>query len=181
MENDYKKIAENLEKWWVLVHWTDTCFWFATFFDNEKWIKNIQKIKWRIENKPFSLLFSSIKQAKKYLKINEKQEIFMKENNLKTSFILEKKIILKNYFEKFNSISVRIENNNFLFKAVSVFKKPLTSTSVNISWEKNLNKKDDILALFWKNNFIDFIFNWKLSWESSNIWDLTWEKFIKLR
>ena len=183
MKKEINKIAKNLERWWILVHWTDTCFWFATFFDNKIWIKNIQKIKWRTVNKPFSLVFSSIDEAKKYVQINSKQEDFIKKHRIQTSFILNKKEILKDYFPDFKNVSIRIENDNFLFKPVSAFWKPLTSTSVNISWEKNLNTKKEILNIFWKYDFIDFIFSEKnkINWSASIIWNLAWEDAKRLR
>lgn len=188
---DMINLLDKLTLWDVVIVPTDTCYWFSCFYDSEVWISNIQKIKWRMSDKPFSLLFSSIEQAKFFCEINKEQEIFIKNNIYKSSFIVKKKMInhktnispiLQDYFESFDTVSIRIENESYIFRPASFFWKPLTTTSVNISWENILHDTSDIKKEFEKYPFVHFLFfdNFK-SWEASSIWDLTKENYDKIR
>ncbi len=173
---------KELESWSVVMCPTDTCYWFSTTYDNEKWIKNIQKIKKRFWNKPFSLLFSSIFQAKQYCEISKKDEEFILSHSNKSSFIVKKKSLLDNYFSNFDTVCIRIENEAYAYKPASYFWKPVTTTSVNISWHKILNTRPDILDEFWKYPFIHFVFSENfLAWSASDIWDLSLWNSKKIR
>ncbi len=171
-----------LNDWNIIIMPTDTCLWFSGFYNSKKAIQNIQNIKNRGDKKPFSLLFESIEQAKKYCIINKNQENFMINNKYQSSFVLKKNEILKNYFEEFETVSIRIENDEYLFKGSSIFKTPLITTSVNISWEKILESKNDILNQFWKISIIEFLyFDTFKPKNASSIWDLSWETYKKIR
>ena len=175
----------------ILVHLTDTCYWFAVPFDDFDWIQKIFNVKKRSEWKIFSLLFSSLEQVKKFCFVSEKQEKFILENKFFSSFILEKQEILKDFFPEFDTVCVRIENEKFDFCPVKndFFQnwwKPVTTTSVNISWDKNFYWKDEILEKFWDYDFIDFKFpesflEREKNLKSSNIFDLTSENFTRIR
>ena len=133
-------------KWKILVHLTDTCYWFATPFNDNVGIDRIFKIKKRDFWKIFSLLFSSLEQLKKFCYIDIEQEKFILDNKFFSSFVLKKKDILKNFFPEFDTVCVRIENDKFDFKPVSsdFFKNwwlPVTTTSVNISWDEKFYNK----------------------------------------
>jgi len=142
----------------------------------------------------FSLLFSDLNQVKKYCFVDKKQEKFILENKFFSSFILKKKDILRNFFPEFETVCVRIENEKFDFCPVKndFFKnrnKPVTTTSVNISWENFFYWKKKILEKFWKISDIQKIFP-KNFFEiekfliASKIFDLTklsLEKFLKIR
>lgn len=188
--------------WKILIHLTDTCYWFATPFDNEAWIQKIIEIKKRSEWKMFSLLFSNLDQVKKYCLVDKKQEKFILENKFFSSFILKKipgkNWKLKKFFPESDTVCVRIENEKFDYSPVKedffenwekwFWWKPVTTTSVNISWEKFFYDKEKILKIFWKYEFIDFIFAKNLESEkflrSSKIFDLTkfnWENFWQVR
>lgn len=176
------KLKKKLESWWVLMCPTDTCYWFSAFYDCKQAIANIQEVKKRFWEKPFSLLFSSLDQAKWYCEISEIQEQFILSHNIKSSFVVKKKKLLEGYFPDFDTVCIRIENEKYIYKPASFFWKPLTTTSVNISWKSILSKKSDIIKTFWKYWFIHFVFCDKfLSWNSSEIWDLSMWKIKKIR
>jgi len=183
----------------VFIHATDTCYGFATPWNNIQGIKYIQGIKQRDKGKPFSLLFQNISQVKEFCYVSEKQEVFIKdilEKNTPASFILEKKEVLKNYFPNFSSVSCRIENDNFLVKMASLLACPVTSTSVNTSGEKPLYSPQEIqekfpidtvisASEFNKENIYNslcFINSGDIQKnEPSAIWDLTKDLFIQIR
>jgi len=184
----------NFQKIKILVHLTDTCYWFATPFDDEKWIQKIFEIKKRPKWKIFSLLFSDLKQLKEYCFIDKKQEKFILENKFFSSFILKKKEKLKNFSPEFDTICARIENEKFDFCPIKNdffknWKKPVTTTSVNISWDKNFYWKEKILKKFW--NFLEIEKKFPRNFQekekflcSSKIFNLTkfdWEKFFRIR
>lgn len=178
----------------ILVHLTDTCYWFAVPFYDQGLIQKIFEVKNRKEWKMFSLLFSDLEQVKKYCFVDEKQEKFILENKFFSSFILKKKNILENFFPEFKTVCVRIENEKFDYCPVKEdffmnWWKPVTTTSVNLSWDLDFYWKDKILETFWKYEFIDFIFPLNISeseknLKSSKIFDLTnfnWENFLQKR
>ena len=178
--NTISSIKEGLESWEILLSPTDTCYWFSCPINSHIWIKRIQEIKKRQVSKPFSILFSSITQAKKYCQITKENEDFILSHRGKSSFIVKKKEILNNYFPEFNTVSIRIENEDFVFKAATFLWEPVTSTSVNITNMEILNTKQEILNTFWKYPFINFQFfdNFKPG-KASTIWDLSsWEAKI---
>jgi len=179
-----------IKSWEILIHLTDTCYWFATPFDDQKWIQRIFDIKKRKEWKIFSLLFSDLEQVKKFCFVDEKQEKFILENKFFSSFILKKKDILKNFFPEFKTVCIRIENEKFDYRPINEdffenWWKPVTTTSVNISWDKNFYWKDEILEKFWEYEFVDFIFAQNLDGEknlrASEIFDLTSKNFSRIR
>jgi len=183
----------------ILVHLTDTCYWFAVPFYDLELIEKIFEIKKRNEWKIFSLLFSDLEQVKKYCFVDKKQEKFILENKFFSSFILKKKNILKNFFPEFETVCVRIENEKFDYCPVKedffqtwnnwVWWKPVTTTSVNISWDKDFYWKDKILENFWKYDFVDFIFPLDVledekNLRSSGIFDLSkidGDGFLRIR
>lgn len=176
----------------ILIHLTDTCYWFATPFDNQFWIEKIFELKKRPKWKIFSLLFENLEQLKKYCFVDKVQEKFILENKFFSSFILKKKDILKNFFSDFDTVCARIENEKFDFSPVWTdffknWKKPVTTTSVNISGENFFYWKEKILEVFWKfSDDIEMIFpeNFKekeVLLQSSKIFDLTKNDFWRIR
>ncbi len=167
----------------VYIHATDTCYGFATRFDDENGINIIKEIKGREELKPFSLLFKDFEMLENFCEINKKQKEFILSKKDPSSFILPKREILKDYFPKEKNVCVRIENNNFPVKLSSILKVPVTSTSVNRSSMPPLYNSDEIITEF-KNETDNLIFinseNLKKI-PSSNIWDLTIFPYKKIR
>lgn len=167
----------------IFIHATDTCYGFATRFNDAKGLKSLEQIKGRPPQKPFSLLFANIEMLKDFCEINEKQLDFINSINSPASFILKKKDILKNYFPDFETVSVRIENDNFPVRLSSLLNNPITSTSVNKSGEEPLYASDDIKSIF--NDLDDnvvLIDSGEISkTPPSQIYDLTKERFPKIR
>lgn len=191
---NYAKIQKHLSSWWVIIVPTDTCYWFSCFYDSKEGISNIQIIKQRKQDKPFSLLFASIDQAKEFCEINENQEKFINNHLYKSSFIVKKKLNLVSgiktqdsaslcsYFPSFNTVSIRIENDAYVFRPSGAFWKPLVTTSVNLSWNEILHDANDIKKEFEKYPFVHFLFFNKFkSWQASKIWDLTKEEYENIR
>lgn len=126
---------------------TDTCYWFSCPIDDQLAINNIRNLKNRTENKPFSVLFINLESVKKYCLISAKQEAFMLENKYYSSFIL-------NQINSEDSMCVRIENDKFPISICSLLNSPVITTSVNISWQKELNTAQQIKQKFWANSFL---------------------------
>ena len=177
-----KDLIKNIKSWAIAVIPTDTCYGFSCIYDNPDSIAKIQEIKKRGCEKPFSLLFSSLDEAKKYCQINSEQEAYINDNPNQTSFIVDKWDLLSDYFPKFNSVSIRIESSWFPMRIVKYVWKPITTTSVNISWKDILSTKKDILDNFGSFAFLYFVFNDNLNLsESSTIWDIRSMPPIKIR
>ena len=170
------------KKWAVVVIPTDTCYGFSCCYHDKKWISNIMTLKKRDNDKPFSILFASIDQVGKYCYLNKEQISFIKNNPYRSSFVLKKKEVLKDYFPGIDSVCIRIENEKYIKKYVDLFWSPIVTTSVNISWNNIVNNPNEIRRTFWSYDFVYFeFFNEFKAEGESKIWDLTADEFVCLR
>ena len=166
----------------VVIVPTDTCYGFSCLYNNKKGIERIIQIKGRSPDKPFSLLFSSVKQLSDYCDLDEKQIDFIASHSQRSSFILKKKEVLKDYFPEFSTVCVRIENDSYSLRPTYLVWGPIITTSVNLSWERILKTREEILEVFADVEDLYFCFDeWYRAWEASTIWDLTSEPFVVLR
>ncbi len=128
-----------LENDGLVVYPTDTLYGIAANALSNKAILKVYKVKGRTSKKPLSIAFHSLSQAKKYVKFN--------------SFTLKlaKKFLpgpltiilpMKHKFPKeltFGSknVGIRIPDNEIALELMKGFKYPITSTSANISGDKD--------------------------------------------
>jgi L-threonylcarbamoyladenylate synthase len=169
----------------IFIHATDTCYGFACRFNDKESIEKIMKLKKRENSKAFSLLFSDFKMLEKYCHVNKEQKDFVQKQKDPSSFILKKKALLSEYFPKLDTVSIRLENNNFPVKLSSKLQCPVISTSANISGKKPLYTSNEVKEVFCnKTNNEELIFidsgDLKII-PPSTIWDLTKIKYKTIR
>lgn len=131
-----EKLIEEIEKGNLIITPTDTVYGIAADATNIEAIKKVFEAKKR-ENKPLLILVSSIDMLKEYVsEINEVQEKLM-------NYWPDKLTILFKKNDKVNDlitcgseyIGIRIPDNKLLLYIINKIKKPLISTSANISGE----------------------------------------------
>ena len=147
MKNYFKATLENipiaiehLKNSSLIAHSTDTLPGLAADATNDKAIDKIIKLKKRPG--PYSIIINSIYDIKKYAIVSEKKITKIREI-LPGKFTVLLKNNNKNNLSKLclggsNLIGFRIPNHQFTNELVSKFKKPIITTSLNITTEESI-------------------------------------------
>lgn len=151
-----KLTADCLKRGEVAVLPTDTIYGFSCLADNIKAIKKIRQLKKRDGkemNKPFLILVGDIKMAKKYAFISTREETLLKDLWFKklrptTVILRSRKNLPKELLGNNGGIAMRLPKSEFLIKILKSVKRPLVSTSLNLSGQENINNPR-LLAVYW--------------------------------
>ena len=120
-----KEVAKAIKNGQVVVCPTDTVYGLVCDATNKKAVEKIFKIKKRPKAKPLPIFVKDIKMAKKFAKIDKKQEIF-----LRKVWPGAVTVVLKS--RKKGTIGIRISNNELVLDLVKHIG-PLAESSANIS------------------------------------------------
>lgn len=161
---DIENISQNLDLGKTLLYPTDTVWGLGADATNAVAVEKIYQIKERPLNKSFIILFSDIEMLREYGDINDFHiDTIHKEcSEVPTTVILDIDFELPSILKSEEGlIAFRIPKNNFCQKLLSNLKKPIVSTSANISSmptpiyfediESQIKEKVDIIA----NPFFD--------------------------
>lgn len=166
----------------IIVYPTDTIYGLGSLATNQKAILKIRRIKKRSANKPFIVLVSSLKMAKDYCYISQKQELILKkiwQQKRPTSVILRAKNNLpEEIISKNQTLAVRLPKSNFLRKIIRASGVPLVSTSFNLSGEPVYQEISQALKIRGVDLFLDA---GHLKQQASKIIDLTSEALKIIR
>lgn len=128
----------------VVMHPTETCYGFAVDVFNVKALNKLFLLKGRDENKPLSVMVSSLEMAQKYGDFSEKA-LGLAEKHWPgpLSIIVPRKSSLPDFFnQKESFVSLRCSDCTFCFELVKAFGKPVVTTSANLSGVPPLYKID---------------------------------------
>jgi len=150
-----KQITGSLKKGQIVVLPTDTIYGLSCLADKIGAIKRIYKLKGREAKKPLIVLVSSLAMAKKYALVSPWQEKFLKTiwltGTRPTTVILKQRNLLPRELTGNSSgLALRLPKDKFLIKILKAVKKPLVSTSLNLSGQRNLislKRLDDYFSL----------------------------------
>ncbi len=139
MSNIIIKEVENackiLQNGGVIVYPTDTVWGIGCDATNEEAIKKLYKIKQRNSSNPMLCLISRPSMLKKYLiSVPDQSTKLLDEALTPTTIIYNHSInIPKQLLGENNSIGFRVVDNEFCKKLIEKLKKPIVSTSANLS------------------------------------------------
>ncbi|MFP4515000.1 MAG: L-threonylcarbamoyladenylate synthase [Parcubacteria group bacterium] len=173
--NHLELISNYLNNSQVIATPTDTIYGLSALASDTAAIDKVYKIKNRAPEKKFILLVSDLEMAKKYAKINKKQEIYLQSVwPGPITVVLEAKTAAKDLSSKKETIAIRNPNFNFLIDIIKKVNCPLISTSVNTSGNKNLNSALEINKYFQEKEYKpDLIINAKPGgYKSSRVLDI---------
>jgi len=161
MNEDISKALETLNNGGVILYPTDTVWGLGCDATNEKAVERIYKIKKRSEQKGMLVLLDNENKIPLY--INEMPEIAwdlieLSEKPL-TIIYSGAKQLAKNLVAPDGSIGIRISTDSFNQKLIQQFKKPLVSTSANISGEPAPQNFDEISEEIL--HAVDYIVKWR--------------------
>ncbi len=161
MQEDIKKALETLNAGGVILYPTDTIWGIGCDATNEKAIEKIYKIKQRSDQKNMLVLLDNPGKIPSYIK--EMPEIAwdlieLSEKPL-TIIYSGAKNLAKNLIAQDGSIGIRITNESFTQKLLQRFKKPIVSTSANISGSSSPSGFFDIDQRIIES--VDYVVGWR--------------------
>ena len=130
---EIEKAVKFLKKGSIIIYPSDTIWAIGCDATNQSAINKIYKIKKRCKSMPFICLMSNYEMIEKYTYTNKSIINILEIQKEPTTIIYEKVKNLKTFS---NSIGIRIPKDPFCNILIDRFKKPIISTSVNISGDQ---------------------------------------------
>lgn len=170
---DIKKISKEDLVNKIIVFHTDTVYGVGGLYGDEVSAEKIYEMKKRSQSKLLPVLCGSVEQVKMLTDFNDEAHKLSKHWPGALTMILKK----KNTDE---TLAVRIPNSKIALTVLNHFG-PLSTTSVNISGEKEVNSVEEIIEKF--SEYIDYIVSdeMPLSETPSTIVDVTTEDIKIIR
>ena len=132
--NKIQECCKKIEEGGVVIYPTDTVLGLGCDATNKNAITRLIKIKKREQNKGLIILVDSINMLSKYVaKIPEAAIEKINKTNNPTTIVYPNPINLPSLLYNNNSIAIRITKNEYCKQIISKTKKPIVSTSANIS------------------------------------------------
>jgi len=183
LRKEIYKSLECLKHEKTILYPTDTVWGIGCDATNEKAVAKIYELKNRAETKSLIVLVSSLNMLKKYVKVPSNIIGFIKSTTKPTTIIYENPTgFAKNTIAADNTIAIRIVQDAFCRKLIKSFKKPIVSTSANLSGEatpKSFSEISDSIL-----NGVDYVVQLKqdvISNKSSTIVKVIDKQFEILR
>lgn len=161
MQQEIKKALEVLHKGGVILYPTDTIWGIGCDATNEKAVERIYKIKNREDAKSMLLLIDLPQRIPSY--VDEVPEVAwdLIDYTTKPLTIIYSgaKNLAKNVVAEDGSIGIRVAQDEFCQKLIARLKKPIVSTSANISGKPSPQSFDNISDEI--KDAVDYIVDWR--------------------
>lgn len=146
MHNDIKKALEVLQNGGVILYPTDTIWGIGCDATDEKAVQRIYEIKRREDSKSMLVLMENMNFLNRYVEEVPEIAYDLIEVTEKPMTIIYPgaKNLAKNLIAQDGSIGIRISSEEFTKQLIQRFKKPIVSTSANISGEPSPTFFDEI-------------------------------------
>ncbi|NPA44425.1 MAG: threonylcarbamoyl-AMP synthase, partial [Chlorobi bacterium] len=157
MQEDINNAIKILQNGGVILYPTDTIWGIGCDATNEEAVKRVYEIKKRQDTKSMLVLLNNINFIRSYVDDVPEVALDIVELSEKPVTIIysNAKNLAKNLIAEDGSIGIRITTEEFTDKLLKKFRKPIVSTSANISGEKFNGDFNDISDEI-KNN-VDYI------------------------
>lgn len=159
MQQEIQNTLETLKEGKIIIYPTDTIWGIGCDATNVEAVQKIYKIKNREESKSMIILMDSIQMLHKYIPEFPEvaYDIIELSEDPVTIIFDNPKGLAKNVIADDNSIAIRIPKNEFLLKLIQKFKKPIVSTSANISGDNSPMSFSEINPMLL--NQVDYVVN----------------------
>lgn len=146
LKEEIEKALAILKNGGVILYPTDTVWGLGCDATNEEAVAKIAKIKGRAEDKSFIILLDTDNKLQSY--VNDVPDVAYDlieyaENPL-TIIFSNAKNLAKNVINSDGSVGIRIVKHDFCQQLLQRFRKPITSTSANISGQPTAALFDEI-------------------------------------
>lgn len=154
-----KETVKILKNGGIILYPTDTVYGLGFDVSNKETLKRLYNLKKRDSKKPISIIVSDIEMAKKYAVFDDNAIALAKKfwPGALTLILPAKNKLLSHLNLSNKTIGIRIPNNYFCIELLKIFKKPISSTSANISGKKQMLSVNKILSKFDNINNIDLV------------------------
>ncbi|WP_417360889.1 L-threonylcarbamoyladenylate synthase [Galbibacter sp.] len=135
MHNEIQQTIDILIKGGLILYPTDTVWGIGCDATNEAAVKKVFELKRRQDNKALICLVSDLRMLQRYVyEIPEAAYDVIEFSTKPTTIIYDQPINLaKNLVAEDNTVGIRVASDEFCQKLIRKFKRPLVSTSANIS------------------------------------------------
>lgn len=161
MKEDIVKAVEVLMQGGIILYPTDTIWGLGCDATNEKAVERIYQIKKRSDQKCMLILLDNTAKIPAY--VNQMPDLAWDLIELSTKPLTiiysDAKNLAKNLIADDGSIGIRISNDEFNQKLIQRFKKPIVSTSANISGVPSPQTFDEISQQIIDS--VDYVVKWK--------------------
>ncbi len=160
-QQDIINCTRSLEKGESILYPTDTIWGLGCDATNELAVDKISLIKNRPKHKSYIVLMSDAQMLRNYL-INPIQdlELFLEQQKGATTIIYNQiKGIAANALAEDGSVGIRIPKDDFCLSLIRHFKKPILSTSANLSGESNPSFYNEIAKTIVERSH--YVCNWR--------------------
>ena len=184
MNNEVINAVNVLKFEGTVLYPTDTIWGIGCDALSDIAVEKIFKIKKREYSKSLICLASNFKMIQEYVSIKDVDKLENLSNEEPTTFIFDNPSKISKYVTgNINSIAFRVPNNDFCIDMISSLKRPIVSSSANISGEKLPLNFSEVSSKI-KNN-VDYVVKHeknKNSYSSSRILKLQEDgSFLKIR
>lgn len=161
MTDDIKKACEVMQAGGIILYPTDTIWGIGCDATNEKAVQRVYELKRRADNKAMLVLMDSSAKLEAY--VNDIPDIAWDlievADKPLTIIYSNAKNLATNLLGNDGSVGIRISNEEFSRKLCERFRKPLVSTSANVSGEPspaNFSEVSDVIK-----NGVDYIVSYR--------------------
>lgn len=149
-----KRTAQVLKRGGVVVYPTDTVYGIGCDATKHKSVNKIFKIKKRLAGQALPMICPSVAMAKKYVKFSSTAQKLAKKHwpgaltmilPIKSGLKFAKGVIRQGY------VGIRVPRNKFSISLSKKIKKPIVSTSANISGQAAIHDIKKIIKIFSKS------------------------------
>jgi len=184
MKQEIEKSIEVLEAGKLLLYPTDTVWGLGCDATDAEAVKDVYKLKNRVESKSLVILVASLEMLNEYIQDMPAEALRLLNSLEKATTIIydHKQGLAKNMIAADNTIAVRIPNHDFCKQLITKFGKPIVSTSANKSGgftPKSFAEITDEII-----DGVDYIVNLerdKVSLKSSTILKLVEDEVVVIR
>ena len=134
-KEELEDVIECLNAGGVAAFPTDTVYGLGVVYDDESALERLKQAKGRPESKPIPLMISNLKQIESVAEIGEKaKKLIQKFMPGAFTIILKKKAEVPAYVTNgFDTIGIRMPDDEFMLELMNKLGKPLLVTSANMS------------------------------------------------
>ncbi len=160
-ENDVQRCLAVLKKGGVILYPTDTIWGLGCDATNEKAVQRIYKIKQREDTKSLIILVADERDVLQYVAAPDLSVFdFIEKQSRPTTIIFENAVGLPdNLVAKDGSVAIRLVQDEFCRHVIKRLRKPLVSTSANISGQPSPPSYKEVSAVI--KNSVDYIVQWR--------------------
>lgn len=166
MDQEIQNTIDILNKGGLILYPTDTVWGIGCDATNESAVQKVYELKKRQDNKALICLVSDIRMLQRYVyEVPQVAYSIIEYSDKPTTIIYDKPMNLaKNLIGQDDTIGIRVASDEFCQKLIGKFKRPLVSTSANISGQPTPKSFTEIHSEILKG--VDYVVN--LQREKSN-------------